>query len=77
MQLVLPEETVRKVRILEKSKVKELYALLIRDEEMADFKKKMVDLKKELGYRVIGTREKEQEEISRILKEKAQKERER
>ena len=67
LQLVLPEEMVRKVRLLETTKVKELYALLIKDEEMADFKKKMTELQEELGYRVIGTREKERQEVSKIM----------
>ena len=42
---------------MEKAKVKELYQILIKDEEMANFKKKMTELQKELGYRIKGTRE--------------------
>ena len=59
---------------MEKTKVKELYQLLIRDEEIADFKKKMVELQKELGYRIKGTREKETQEINKIMAEKEKKE---
>ena len=35
---VLPEENAMKVKIMEKKKIKELYALLINDAELANFK---------------------------------------
>ena len=50
---------------MERGKMKSLYdQLFLNDDEVPEFKRKMNDLQSELGFRVIGTREKEAKKIN-------------
>ena len=44
LQQVMPKEQAKFIRQFEAKRIKELYTHLIKDEEIADFKKKMMQL---------------------------------